>query len=255
MTRDYFVDTSALIGLTFLSDRWFRDARELYLSEHTVHTSEIVLYEYCNRDRSTQPRKPRTLDALDVDFDTTDGIYGKKIRGLKKPLPEYFRQIRRLEREGLTLEKAVESFINHFEIREQATPQVKSYFNYYFDNRAVTAQYINDCAQKLIDKILARAKKTRSNLEKRVNLHDSLYADRDHLADRWKVLTGGAIHEPDLSILVDVTALATGGKIDYFMTGDSDLLQAQEYATADYDFSVISIQDELYPPQKWLNTA
>lgn len=47
----YLVDTSGLVGMSFLHDSWYRQAKRVYDTRNDIVLSEFVLYEYCNRDR------------------------------------------------------------------------------------------------------------------------------------------------------------------------------------------------------------
>lgn len=250
MTRDYFLETSTLLGLTFYSDRWFSDIRPLYDSGHSLHTSKLVLYEYCNRRRhgeNQDPVLPDDPETLTLDWESDDGKYRLIEKRLKRPLPEYFRQIRRLGRDDLVLEDAIEAFVDHFEIREQAEPRIRSKFRSHFEERAVTPRYVNNFVQSLIDDILATAQHNREAIGTRLELHDSTYHERDDSRQRWVDLPDQLMHEPDLSILIDATSISSEGAIQYLVTGDSDFLKMQDIGSSYYDFSIVSILDEFAP--------
>lgn len=249
MEQDYFVETSALLGLTFFSDRWFRDVRPLPDRGHPLHTSELVLHEYCNADNdaSLPPEDPEDLAS---DWNADAGKYRVIEDDLKRPLPEFFRHVRRLGRDDLTLEEAINAFIDHFGIREEAEPQIRSRFREHFENRAVTAQYINEFVHDLIDRILKVAKENRETLSTEVELHESSYHTADQTRRRWKEFPDHRIHEPDLSILVDATTVGGSTGVDYFVTGDSDLLAIQQVATEYFGLSIISMEDEFAPPNR-----
>lgn len=278
MTWDYFLDTSALAGLTFFSDRWFREVKPLYDAGHPLHTSQIVLYEYCNREFETDPKRPKDPSSIDIDWESSEGVYQKVGENLKKPLPEFFRRIRRLARDGITLEEAVDIFVNHFEIREEAVPQIRHRFEEYFEHRVVTGQYVNQCAQDLIDRILYAGEQNREALKERVEVHESRYHESDEDVQRWAdfILDGGRLDEQaadggfqesvdlsdpwrnvpeiiqaDISILVDACVLCDEVGLDYLVTGDSDILAAQSIAEPNYGISVISIADEFSPGSEW----
>jgi hypothetical protein len=271
MPYDHFIETSTLIGLTFFSDRWYKEAQPLYNDRYRLHTSELVLYEYCNKDGEHRS-PPENPEELNLDWDGEAGKYRDIEDRLKKPLPDFFRHTRRLGRNGsFTLEEGIDAFIQHFGIREEAEPQIRSEFKEHFEDRVVNSQYINEFVQDLIDRILKTAEENREKISEKIELHNSRYHIAEQTRRRWQELpedirinesrcedetwrkypTDHYLHEPDFSILVDATVVSKNGDADYLVTGDSDLLTAQETATEYYDLSIKSMSDK-YPPTEGL---
>lgn len=243
---DYFIETSALLGLTYFSDRWFRDVKPLYDRGHPLHTSTLTLCEYCHHDRATT-LPPDDPSDLPHNWDGEAGKFRVIEDSLKKILPKYLRHIRQEGRDGLELEAAIKAFLDYFGIRRQAEPQVRAHFREYFEERAVTTQYVGKFAHTLVDRILDAAQKNKQTLGETVIVHDSTYHTAGEMRRRWKELPDSSLHEPDLSILMDATELTEVGTLKYFVTGDSGLLAIQSIATDYYDLSIISIQDEFVP--------
>ena len=246
MTRPYFVETSTLLGLTYFSDRWFRDVRPLYDRGHSLHTSTLAVLEYCHHDRST-PLPPDDPSDLVADWESEEGKYRVIEDSLKRPLPKFMRHIRKEGRDGLELETAIEAFIDYFGIRPQAEPQIRARFREHFEERAVTSQYVGEFAHQLIDRILYTARQNKRTLSESVTVHDSEYHLSDETRRRWTDLPEHPLHEPDLSILVDATKLTERGAFRHFVTGDSDFLAVQPVASDYYGLSIISMQDEFAP--------
>jgi len=119
----YFVDTNCLLGMTFFHDRWYRDVKPLY-ENNRLYASEAVLWEYCNRGDG-DPRMPEDPSETEITTDAEEGKYDDIRSDLKKKLPKFDREIKRLAIEGLTLEGVIEAVVDHFEIREQAEKQVR----------------------------------------------------------------------------------------------------------------------------------
>jgi len=270
MSRDYFADTNAVVGYVYLSDRWYQEVRPLYQDSHNIHLTDIVLYEYCNRDYQTDPPRPDDPEQVEINWNPTGGVHQKVEKDLKQSLPQYIRKVREKDRDEITLEDGIEIFIDQFEIREEARPQIESYFSDYFDDRANIPRYFNKCAQDLIDHILQRARKNHSELKATVHHHDSSYHEFDRRVIRWtdflddEFVYGGQEdtdidelddpwdrvkydEEGDLAIVVDAEHINRKVNFRHLVTGDSDLLQAQDIANEYFDMSIISIADEFSP--------
>lgn len=243
MTRELFVDTNVLLGLTFYSDRWFQEARPAFENEHAIHVSDLVVYEYCCSPRPFRqpPDNPRELD---IDWSSEQGLVGRIRKRLSKPYREYRGTVRRLSDEDLTLERAIQEFIDTFEIREQAEPQIRGEFEKEFADKAVTRQYITEFASELIDKILRAAVVMKQELAKRVTVHDSEYHTAEEDKRRWKDFPANPPSEPDLSILVDATQVVNQNGVSTVLSGDSDILAIQEIANTYFGFSILSMADE-----------
>lgn len=243
MTRELFVDTNVLLGLTFYSDRWFQEARPAYNNDHEIHTSDLVVYEYCC---SPQPfrQPPNSPGELDIDWSNDQGLVGRIRNRLSKPYREYRGRIRRSSDDELTLEYAIQEFIDIFEIREQAEPQIRSEFEKEFADKAVTRQYITEFVSELIDKILNAAEMMKRKLAERVEVHDSVYPTAHDEKQRWEDFPANPPDEPDLSIIVDATRIIEENGVNTVLSGDSDILALQEIADSYFDFSILSIADE-----------
>lgn len=242
--RDFFVDTNVLIGITFYSDRWFREARDAFINDHEIHASDLVIYEYCC---SPNPfgEPPDSPDEMDIDWSFKQGVFGKVQDELSKPYSEFRRTIRYAPDGEFSLEYAVDEFIDSFAIRKQAEPQIRSEFEREFEDKAVTKQYINEFVSKLIDKIIRAAELMKQKLRVRVHTYDSVYHEADELRRKWIDLSRISRHnEPDLSIVVDGTDAIERSSADTLLSGDSDILSLQQTANEYFNFSILSMADE-----------
>lgn len=250
MPRGYFLETNTLLGLTFYSDRWFRDIRPIYDTEYEFYTSELVLYEYCNSEHSfTFP--PSNPQNQTLSWDTERGRFRKITNDLKRPLSTFTREIRGLSDESLTLTRVMEEFIDQFSIRKEAEPQIREKFESHFENRELTTRYVNKFVGELIDDILSTAKKNKQSLKERVKVQPSVYHKVREMRRKWQDLPGDVIHEPDQSILVDATNVINNNGANHLVTGDSDILQLQKIANEYYNFTIVSMTDQLIRDGKY----
>lgn len=243
MTRELFVDTNVLLGLTFYSDRWFREARPAYDNGHEIHVSDLVVYEYnCSPRPFRQP--PDNPCELDIDWSYGQGLVGRIRKRLSKPYREFRGTVRRMSDEELTLKNVVQEFIDAFQIREQAEPQIRGEFENEFADKAITRQYVNEFASELIDKILHASDVMKQKLAERVEVHDSKYHVAVEDKRKWREFPENSPCEPDLSIIVDATQVIKENSVNTVLSGDSDLLALQEIANAYFDFDILSMADE-----------
>lgn len=243
MKRELFVDTNVLLGLTFLSDRWYRAAQPVYENDHKIHTSELVVFEYCISPKpfTTPPEDPKEED---IDWSHDRGLVERIRNRVSKPYREYRGVIRRLPDEELTLDRVIQEFIDTFRIREQAVPQIRSEFEDEFQEKAVTRQYINQFASELIDKIINASDEMKATLSNVVEVHDSEYHVALDDKQRWVDFPEQPPDEPDLSIIVDATQVIKQNSVNTVLTGDSDILVLQSTANDYYQFDILSMDDE-----------
>jgi len=242
--RDFFVDTNVLLGLTFYSDRWFNEARDVFINDHEIHASELVVYEYCCSPNPFR-EPPASPVEMDVDWSLTQGLFGTIQNRLSQPYSEFRRTIRYTPDEDFSLEYAVEEFIESFSIRKQAEPQIRAEFEREFEGKAVTKQYVNEFVSKLIDTIIRAAEVMKQKLRVRVYMHDSVYHEADELRRKWVDLSRISQHnEPDLSIVIDGTDVIENASADTLLSGDSDIIQLQPTANEYFDFNILSMADE-----------
>lgn len=243
MKRELFVDTNVLLGLTFYSDRWFREARPAYDNGHEIHASDLVVFEYCcSPEPFTDP--PENPEDLDIDWSHNQGLVGRIQDRLAKPYREYRGEIRHSTREELTLEYAIQTFIDIFAIREQAEPQVRQEFETEFADKAITRQYITEFVSELIDRILQAAEVMKQKLELRVQTHNSVYHKAEEIRQKWEDFPEKTPDEPDRSIVIDATRVIEERSVNTLLSGDSDILALQEIANEYFDFSILSMADE-----------
>ena len=247
MTR-YFIETNVLAGLTYTHDRWHREVKPLY-QNNTLYTSEYVIYEYCNQRRH-DPSIVSDPSKLSADPDAENGKYRHIGKILEDRIPFFDKQIRQLQREGMTVEKVVDAFIDHFEIREQAEPQIRSYFQDYFSTRELTDRNARRAVQDLRDLILWAAEKNKDILMEKVKIrrsaYDQMVAEREIIKEEIGLGEWGMSRE-DLQWVLDAIHVMQQGELDRFVTGDkSDVAYFKHTLTNEFGISVLYATKEFY---------
>lgn len=247
----YFVDTSCLIGMTFLHDSWYREAKELYDKGNEIVVSEFVLYEYCSRGDG-DPSIVTDATTLGVEPDEEEGIYRSKREDLENVLPHFERHIDRLALNGLSLKKLVKSFVEHFDIREDDLPDVVAYFENYFEARKVSARNAKPCVKDLIDSILYVSEENKERILERADIVTSKYHEQTELRRKMnEIINPRNLPEEDLLVFLDALYLSQRGEIDMMVTGDKKhQLRLQEDLLDLFDLTLISIADEFQNPRK-----
>lgn len=240
----YFVDTNCLVGITFFHDRWYRDVKPLYENNRLI-TSEAVLYEYCNRG-SGDPPMPEDPSEADIQIESEEGKYRVIRNELKRKLPRFHTQIESLHPEELTLEKVIETIFDHFEIRDEAKPEVREFVEDYFENRALIPLQVNRGVQKLIDRILHTSEHNKQVLLDQATIEASRYHRMEKERKDIEYNTSGWIHEEDFCILLDAVWLAKRGEVGQLVTGDRGYLHVQEYTVDRYGLSLTWAGNEFY---------
>jgi hypothetical protein len=247
MTR-YFVETNVLAGLTYTHDRWHRDVKPLY-QNNTLYTSEYVIYEFCNQSRQN-PSVVNDPSKLSVDPDADDGKYRHLGKILEDRVPFFDKQIRQLQREGMTVEKVVDAFVDHFEIREQAEPQICSYFQDYFSTRELTDRNARRAVQDLRDLILWAAERNKSILMDKVKIRESVYdqmeVEREIIEEEIGIAEWEMSRE-DMQWVLDAIHMKQQGVLDRFVTCDkNDVAQFKNTLTTEFGISVLYATEEFY---------
>lgn len=247
MTR-YFVETNVLAGLTYPHDRWHRDVRPLY-EHNTLYTSQFVLYEYCNQ-RRTDPSVVADPNDLRTDPDGEWGKYRHLEKKLEDKIPFFDKRIRELARSGLSLADVIEAYLDHFEIREQAEPQVRQMIRDYFVSRDVTARNARRCVQSIRDDILLEARQKRAELVENVHIMDSVYdrmeTERQWIDDHIGIGPYG-VSEEDLQWVLDAVYLKQQGVLSALVTGDkNDVAQFKNELHDLFGLSVLYASEEFY---------
>lgn len=241
--RELFVDTNVLIGLCVRSDRWYRETQPVYDNDHEIHTSELVVYEFCSSpNRFKYP--PDTPEDFEAEWQKEQGVFKKVSSDLKKPYTEYRRTIRDLPEHDVTLDRAIEEFIEEFDIRPEAEPQIRTDFKNEFEGRAITRQYINSFVSSYIRDIITAAHERKAELADIVTVHDSRYHEASEDKRRWRQFPEQPPCEPDLSIITDATQVIREDSVGTVLTGDADLLTLQKIAHEYFEFDILSMADE-----------
>lgn len=249
----YFVDTSCLVGMSFLHDSWYRDAKLVYDSGNDIVLSEFVLYEYCNRDRDEDPSVVDDPTTLDLSVKARDGVFGKKYEELENILPHFERHIDRLALDGLTMNELVKSFIEHFDIRDDDIPAVVAYFENYFESRELIAANAKPCVKDLVDSILYVARENKQRILDDADIIPSSYHEQGKIRRQIDdIIAPSNLPDEDRDVIIDAIHFSNTGKIDMMITGDKKhQLKLQGDLSNLFDLTIISIADELQNPELW----
>jgi hypothetical protein len=214
-----------------------------------LYTSEYVIYEYCNQRRH-DPSIVSDPSELSADPDAENGKYRHIGKILEDRVPFFDKQIRQLQREGMTVEKVVDAFIDHFEIREQAEPQIRSYFQDYFSTRELTDRNARRAVQDLRDLILWAAERNKDILMEKVKIrrsaYDQMVAEREIIEEEIGLGEWGMSRE-DLQWVLDAIHVMQQGELDRFVTGDkSDVAYFKHTLTKEFGISVLYATEEFY---------
>ena len=247
----YFVDTSCLVGMSFVHDSWYRDAKLLYDKGNDIVLTEFVLYEYCNRDRDNDPSIVNDPSTIDVTSYGRGGIFGKKYEELENILPHFERHIDRLAINGLSMNELVKSFIEHFDIRDDDIPAVVTYFENYFESRQLIAANAKPCVKDLIDSILYVARENKRRILDDADIFPSVYHEQDEIRRQIEdIINPWNLPDEDRDVIVDAIHLSNIGKVDMMVTGDKKhQLRLQEDIGDLFDLTMISIADEFQNPR------
>lgn len=260
MTR-YFIDTNVLVGLTFLHDRWTSEVERILLGDNTLYTSEFVIYEYCSR----KPDSPSVVpDPSDIEVSSNDshGVYGRVLKtfeeNVEENIPLYNRDIDYHHYDGLSLNKIVEIFFDHIEVREQAKPHFVRHFQEYFSSRKATPRNAKRCVEDLRDRFLHDAQKRKDLLMDSVYVRPSTYHEQERPRERIEEHIGinqWGMPIEDVQWFLDAVGLCQQGVVKRIVTGDKkDVVQHQQQLTSLFDVSVLYILDEFHTDSSHANS-
>lgn len=212
---NYFLDTNVLVGHCYLQNRWQYHTSRLFDTDNTLHTSEIVLYEYCVKNSPGAPD-----DSTDIGWGTDDGIFGRVRRKLRKGKRHTELELRRYDADELSPEIVAKIVIEKFEIQDQVTEPVKRYFDRSLDADC-DAKDAREVIDELVNRITSTASERKAKLAQRVNFHRR-QCENQRVENRLRRLIYGddSTYGPDAGILADALDLSTRGVVSKVVTGD-----------------------------------
>lgn len=242
----YFVDTSALLGMTFLQDSWYREAIPLVNKGNTVYLSEFVLYEYCSRGHDDPGYIPDT-SALRVDRTAERGVFDRKVSELNDPLLDFEDAVEQVAIEGeLTFEWVVKTFFKHFDFREDDYQVVVDYFANRLDTNQLSFRSVQQAARNLVDLVHQQAITNKETLLDEAVIVPSRYDEMMREKNAIETyIHPHRLDSGDMAIILDAARYCKENKVSRFVTGDkSDILPLQEALADLYDLSVLYVRDE-----------
>lgn len=240
----YFLDTGAVVGLTFLHDLWFDEARRLFATENSLYISRPVLYEYCN---STDDN---LLTNTEVDWDSEEGLFGAKLSNVRAAQVNLDLKLQSSDDEELDIESLVEDFIDASGVKENVDeasidayirPNLRRFLEHEIGDREVTREVAREAMDTLCDTIQTNARDTREEIRGRVTEYDIPSDERDQFKSRLQFVDGYV----DTVILSDVAWLNQEGILSKIITSDnSHMYGERERIDAVIRVTVVFLRDE-----------
>lgn len=189
---------------------------------------------------------PTNPSETDISPDAEQGKYQDIRNELKTKLPRLHTQLDRLEPEEMTLERVMELIVDHFEIREEARPEIREFIEGYFEDRALIPLQVKRGVRTLISRLLHTSEHNKEALLSQAIIEKSRYHRMETEREDIEYNTNKWIQEEDFCILLDAVWLAKNGRLSNLVTGDRGYLHAQEYTTDRYGLSLIWANNEFY---------
>lgn len=241
----YFLDTGAVVGVTFLHDLWFTDSRRIFDSENSFYLTPPVVYEYCN---STDDNLLRNTD---IDWDTEEGLFGKKLSAVRAAQINLDLKLRSADDDDLSIESLTDDFLEESRVEEKVDersineyirPNIRRFIEYTVDGRELTSKVAREVMDVLCDTIQSNARDTREEIQNRVTEYSVPSDERDHYKERFSFVDGFV----DTVILSDVTWLDKKGVLSKIVTSDgSHMYGNRDRIDTVAGLTVLFIKDEL----------
>lgn len=240
----YFVDTGAVVGLTFLHDLWYGESQRLFATENSLYISRPVLYEYCNSTGDN------LLTNTEVDWDSEEGLFGAKLSNVRAAQVNLDLKLQSCDDEELDLDSLVEDFIDASGVEENVDeasidayirPNLRRFLEHEIGDREVTREVAREVMDTLCDTIQTNARGTREEIRERVTEYKIPSDERDQFKSRLHFVDGYV----DTVILSDVAWMKQEGILRKIITSDkSHLYNERERIDAVLGISVVFIKDE-----------
>lgn len=237
---NYFLDTNVLVGHCYLHNRWQSHTRRLFSTDNTLHTSELVLYEYCVK---SSPGAPAPSE--DIGWGSTNGVFGRVRRKLRKGKRHSELELRRYDKEDLTPAKVAEVFIDKFEIEDEVAGIVEAHFQAVLDDDC-DAKDAREEIDELVNSITTTAADRKAKLARRVDFHRR---SRSHESVEDQLVRliydENTDYGPDAGVLADAYDLRSRGLLSKVVTGDKgDMYLNAEDINSITGLTVMYLKDE-----------
>lgn len=237
---NYFLDTNVLVGHCYLQNRWQDQSDRLFSTDNTLHTSELVLYEFCVKDKPGSPE-----DYSLIGWGSRAGIFGRVQRKLRKGKRHAELELRRYDADELSPDKVAEIFIEKFDIQDEVTDKIEHHFRESLRTNC-DAKDAREEIDSLVNAITTTASDRKTELARRVNFHRRS-SDHPSAENQLRRLIYGDDSEygPDAGILIDALDLRLGGVVSKVVTGDKgDMYLNAEEINAITGLTILYLKDE-----------
>lgn len=244
----YFLDNGVLIGLTFLHDAWRDEAERLFDTENSLFVNEAVIYDYCNRTREN------SLQEADVDWDTEEGVFGKKLSPIRAAQFNLDLKMQSLTDDELDLETLVDSFLEESQvekktdedlIEEYIRPRIRNFLEAEIGERPLTTDVAVEVMETLCDTIQTQARDNREMIRSRVREKEVSEEQWQQFADQLGFVDGYV----DTVILSSVAWLSERNFLQRIVSTDiSDMYGDKDRIWASVGINVVFIKDEFAKP-------
>lgn len=237
---NYYLDTNVLVGYCYLQNRWQEESERLFITDNTLHTSELVLYEYCVKGKPGAPD-----DYSLIGWGSRDGIFGRIRRKLRKGKRHAELELRRYDADELSPDRVAEIFIEKFDIQDEVTDKIEHHFCESLEESCEAKDARNEI-DKLVNAITTTASDRKRELAQRVNFHRR---SRDYpLVEnqlRRLIYEDDSEYGPDAGILTDALDLKLKGVVSKVVTGDKgDMYLNAEEIYAITGLTILYLKDE-----------
>jgi len=244
----YFLDTGALLGITFLHDLWREESKHLFETGNTLYTSRAVVYEYCNNDDSNSP------ETADVDWETEEGRFGEKFSKVRAAQVNLDLKLRTYDDE-LDLETLVDAFITETGIEDEVyppskideyiRPNIRAFLADEIDGGEITPKVAREAMDALCDTIQTKARDTRERLRRRLKEGPERQTDWEETRERLEFVDGYL----DRVILCDAGHLRDEDILEKVITADkTDIYENRKRIGAVLGLTILFIKDEFADP-------
>lgn len=241
----YFLDTGALLGITFLHDLWRGETEHLFETDNTLYTSRAVVYEYCNNDDSN------SLETADVDWETEEGRFGEKFSKVRAAQVNLDLKLRTYDDDELDLETLVDEFITETGIEDEVYPQskideyirpnIRAFLVDEIGDREITCELAREAMDALCDTIQDEARETRDDLQRRLKRGPERQSEWEATRRRLEFVDGYV----DRVILCDAGHLNEKGILDRVITTDrTDIYENRKRIDTVLGLTILFIKDE-----------
>lgn len=222
----YYLDTNCLIGYTFFHDWWHSDARRLFNSENNLFIGDTVLFEYCNRDVTSDEFEP-VPDRRDLSWTAEDGQYKRKLARLWDGRYLFEREL--LDREdSLDLDTVVKLFVDAYDISDSSVSAIRTYFEQKLEelDLELDAGSVRKVQKMLVQDLERYAQDRKDEIRRTVDLGP----ERGDIPDsREETLNRELSDQMDAEVVCDGSYMCDVDFLERMVTGDKGSAPRDEY--------------------------